>query len=164
MKRKTVALIAFITTCAVTLQARVTVKDSGSWPDTWPRELDAHRKTSRTIEGPLGGWLRYEISFKTREDFEAAWPHLLKVRSEYHPITLVSSPHERSGAAKGRPMKAGVIIRSWPTAASKKGARPNRTRTTIIVLVVDGDIVNLNRLQLPEDTHFKDERQNDTSR
>jgi hypothetical protein len=164
MKRKTVALIALLTTCAVTLHARVTVKDSGSWPDTWPRELDVHRKTSRTIEGPLGGWLRYEISFKTREDFEAAWPHLLKVRSQNHPITLVSSPHERSGAAKGRPMKAGVMIRSWPTAASKKGARPNRSNTTVLVLVVDGEIVDSNRLKIPKGVHLKDERQNKASR
>jgi hypothetical protein len=158
VKRTNVALIALVSLGAMTLHADVLVVDRGLWPTTWPPELDSLRETSRTIDGPLGGFVRYEISFTKRGDFESAWPHLLKLRSPEYPLTLVRSPHKGSGAAQGRSMNAGVILSSWPTSVSDVNAKTKRSETTAIVLVVDGDIVDLNRIQLPENTLIQDER------
>lgn len=105
----------------------------------------------------------YEIPFTEREEFEAAWPHLLKVKSEGAPIILLRPDEERFIT-----VDAGVVIRS-PPAGQDKQVHPEaptdstntRTRwmwTTYIELVVDGEIVDLNRISLPADTPIIDER------
>ena len=51
--------------------------------------------------------------------------------------------------------KAGVVVHSPP--AGEKDI-PGTVRTTYIELVVDGDIVDLNRIPLPSDTPIIDHR------
>ena len=86
MKTRT-TILAAIALCALSSSAYAiyTVADRGTWPDSWPAELDALREQSRTFVGPLAPQPHYEIPFRTREEFEAAWPHILKVKSKGAP-------------------------------------------------------------------------------
>ncbi len=71
----------------------MTVLQEGTWPDTWPKELEPYRPRALTL-GLHAGHQEdiYVIPFQNREEFEAAWPHLLKVRSPKSPVTLERSP------------------------------------------------------------------------
>jgi hypothetical protein len=95
----------------------------------------------------------------------AAWPHLLKVKSKGAPIFLKRSPYKLLGAN----ITAGVVVHSPPAGTDKKanpeGPIPGKGNlrskwmyTNSIELIVDGDIVALNRIPLPQDTPIIDER------
>ena len=148
MNRRT-ALLAAIACFAVcsTVHALYAVRDKGMWPDSWPKELEPLRKQSRTYEGPTLLIRRYLIPFTKREEFEAAWPHLLKVKAKGAPIILTRGPKTNFFAVN----PAGVLILTPPVDADKGAA-------SSIELVVDGEIVDLNRIALPADTPIIDER------
>ncbi len=83
--------------------------NEGQWPDTWPKELDALRAQARTVNWGFGiQEIVYEIPFTSNEEFEAAWPHILAVKSEGAPLILVKSPSEDVDAF----VRAGVRIHS----------------------------------------------------
>jgi hypothetical protein len=157
MSRALVTLAAVVLCFASPLHADYTVVDRGSWPESWPQELEGLRKQARTFEGPLPPLLHYAIPFKTRDSFEAAWPHLLKVKSPGAGIVLRRGPNFWLGDKS----KAGVCIHTPPAdvvpAADAKDARQRRDQI-YIELIVDGAIVDLNRIQLPPDTPIVDER------
>jgi hypothetical protein len=171
MKRRTafLAVIAFFAVSSA-VYAIYEGYHKGTWPNSWPKELEPLRKQSRTLVGPLMGPMalnrHYEIPFAKREQFEAAWPYLLKVKSKGAPIILVRGPKTDFFEVK----PAGVLIHSSPAGTDQRadpeeplgGTWPNeRTRwmkTTFIELVVDGNIVDLNRIPLPADTPIIDER------
>jgi hypothetical protein len=96
----------------------------------------------------------YAIPFAKRDKFEAAWPHILKVKSKGAPIVIKRGP---SFWLEG--MSAGVCIHTPPDGqapiADGKDAKGN---WIYIELIVDGEIVDLNRIQLPLDTPIIDER------
>jgi hypothetical protein len=102
----------------------------------------------------------YAIRFTSREQFESAWPHILKVKSEGAPVFLVRGP---SFLGEDR---TGVVVHSPPTDDVDDSAEPipvkevaqTRINTTYIELVVDGEIVDLNRIPLPPDTPIIDQR------
>jgi hypothetical protein len=163
-KKNTPALFAaaFLAASSIAL-ADYGVIDEGAWPDSWPKELDPLRNQSRTLEGPQILLRHYEIPFTNREEFEAAWPHLLKVKSKGAPIILV----RKTNFFRVEP--AGVLIHTPPlgtdTRANPEKPLPgDRNRrdawlwTSYIELVVDGEIVDLNRIRLPPDTTIIDER------
>src|SRR5258707_2986918 len=92
MKRRT-ALLAAIAFCAAgSAYAIYEVNDRGTWPQSWPKELEPLRKQARTLVGPEVLNRHYQIPFTKRSEFEAAWPHLLKVKSKGAPIILVRGP------------------------------------------------------------------------
>ena len=92
--------------------------------------------------------VHYGITFTKREEIEAAWPHILGVRAKGAPVRLVRGPNFFLGGAT-----AGVVIHCPPAdAAGHVGDAQS------IELVVDGAIVDLNRLPLPADTPIADER------
>ncbi len=143
-----------------------TVTDTGTWPKSWPAELEPLRKRARTLVGPEVELRHYAIPFSKREEFEAAWPHLLKVKTNGAPVFLVRGPSFYLGDRA----TAGVVVHCPP---ERRGADPApaeapipgvehlRTRwmnTTYIELVVDGQVVDLNRVPLPPDTPVVDER------
>jgi hypothetical protein len=71
----------------------VSASTSGTWPDTWPSELDVYRDQTTTVEVAHGiQETVYEISFRSREEFEKAWPHILKVKDKGAPLILERSP------------------------------------------------------------------------
>jgi hypothetical protein len=165
MKKSTVLLIAAAVSAVgvgSTAFALYDVFDTGIWPKSWPAELEPLRKQSRTLVGPLAPYMNrhYHIRFANGDEFEAAWPHILKVKSEGAPVFLVSGSNFAPG-------KDSVVIHSPPKADNPvppeepipvKDVSQPRINTTYIELVVDGNVVDLNRIPLPADTPIIDQR------
>lgn len=167
MKKTMTTLAAFgVFAACFAAYAIYSVSDTGTWPKTWPAELEGLRRQSRTLIGPEVEQQHHAIRFTKREDFEAAWPHILKVRTKGSPLFLVRGPN----FFLGDNAKAGVIVRCPPAGQANNPATPEapipgvqepRTRwmnTNYIELVVDGDVIDLNRIPLPADTPVVDER------
>jgi len=160
-------LVAAIAVCAVASSALAVwdVSDTGAWPETWPKALEPLRKQSSTIQGSALNLIIHHIPFKDRQAFEAAWPELLKVKTKGAPLVLVQSPNTHWHFGK---TKAGVFVHSPPPGTkTTEPAQPRAAEgdavtrwwhTTYIELVVDGDIVDLNRIPLPPDTPIIDQR------
>jgi hypothetical protein len=195
--RALVALLVVSVTCGV-CHAIVTTIDRGTWPESWPKELEGCRRQAKTVQVAHGiQETVYEIPFDSREEFEKAWPHVLKLKSRGAPLILEKSPSTYH--VSGSTMPAGVRI-LWPSGAtvelpdgtrleakppwpesiqSASGELPeyvvaeagkwvsftrgqhkgflNRARVDI-VLVVDGRVVDLNRIELPGETPILDRR------
>lgn len=166
MQRTTAVLAAVVfLTVSTASYAVYSVADRGTWPESWPEGLELLRKQSQTYVGPMLAHEHYLIPFTDREQFEAAWPHLLKVKSKGAPIILVRAP--KTDFMKIRP--AGVLIHSPPRGQNQQAhleapirgqdsPRSTWMWTTYFELVVDGEIVDLNRIALPPDTPIIDER------
>jgi hypothetical protein len=145
--KRTTAFLAAIAFCAVgTAFAEYVIWDKGEWPKSWPKELEPLRKQSRTLDGPTPFDRHYAIRFTKRDEFESAWPHILEVNSKGASLVLVRGPNFFLGDGR----KAGVVLHCPPL-----GELDHLTR---IELVVDGEIVDLNRIPLPADTPIIDER------
>jgi hypothetical protein len=150
MKRR-IAFLAVTSLAAIALcdagsvYALYVVFNTGTWPESWPKELEPLRKQSRTFEGPVRAHQHYAIPFTKRAEFESAWPHILKVKSKGSGVRLVRAPNFFLGGHAN----AGVVVHSPPL---------GQEGTTYLELVVDGDIVDLNRIPLPADTPIIDER------
>jgi hypothetical protein len=144
--KKLLALVAAIALCAVgTVYAISFGGPGGEWPETWPKELEPLRKQAWTWQHGDSRQVSYDIPFTSREEFEAAWPHILSIKGEAATITLLRGDHLR--VDKGG--TAGVFIAPQ---------RPGIDKQTLIRLVVDGEIVDLNRIPFPPDTPIIDER------
>jgi hypothetical protein len=149
-----------------TVYALYAISESGDWDKSWPAELEPLRKQARTLVGPMVANRHYAIRFNDREQFEAAWPHLLKIKTAGSPIYL----QRGESFFLGEKVTAGVVVHCPPDGQSQnletkekpiEGVKEAHTRwmnTTTIALVVDGDIVDLNRIPLPADTPIVDER------
>jgi hypothetical protein len=190
-----VVLLAVAMACGV-CSALVVAIHGGSWPDSWSRELEPFRARAKTfqVEGLGLEETVYQIPFDSREEFQGAWPHILKLKSKGAPLILERSPF----ATAGERIEAGVRIKwppgtvrqlpdgtrleakaPWPDSAiSPAGELPEyvmlgngtwvpcttklpeeRFRARVdIVLVVDGRVVDLNRLELPGETPIVDRR------
>lgn len=152
--KRTIALLAGIVCCALTcVYADYGVTPKGTWPRTWPAELESLRKQASTFEGPRAPYQHYAIPFTKREEFEAAWPHILKVKSQGAGLRLVRAPN----FFLGDHARAGVVVHA-PPSSGQTDKSATRNEQTYIELVVDGDIVDLNRILLPPDTPITDER------
>ena len=162
--RVSIVVLALLVTSS-TAFALYSVSETGDWPKDWPKELEPLRKQSHTLVGPMLEAQHFAMRFKTREEFEAAWPHILKVKTQGAPIFLKRGPNffldkELAGVVvhcppKGQwdnPKTPEAPIKGYPTES------PHRWQwTNYIELVVDGQIVDLNRIQLPADTPIIDE-------
>ena len=160
------ALFAVAVLAAVcSARADYGVIDKGTWPESWPKELEPLRKQARTLEGPLQLTRRYLIPFTKQEEFETAWPYLLKVKTKGAPVFLVGGPRTDFFAIQ----PAGVLIHTPPVDIDRSvhpegplggdmDARSKWANTNYIELAVDGHIVDLNRIQLPSDCQIIDER------
>lgn len=158
MNRKIKILAAIAMLWACPLCADYGVENRGTWPKDWPRELESLRQQSRTYEGPLQPLLHYAIAFAKREEFEAVWPYILKVKSPGAPVILKRGP----SFWLGNEAKAGVCIHTPPAGeapvANGENSKGNLAKTVYIELIVDSDIIDLNRIPLPADTPIIDER------
>ncbi|MHC4489460.1 MAG: hypothetical protein ACYSW7_09855 [Planctomycetota bacterium] len=219
LKQFRFVIVASIVLCAAfSVYALYEITNEGAWPKNWPKELEPLRKQSRTlVHSQL---CIHEISFTRRAEFEAAWPHILAVKSKKAPLILLSSPDRKLGKTikvgvrilsprtgtlvtpKGThyPPGAESVIRDgkflkigppWPDhIKSESGGLPKyvvyendkwvpytqkkakeystknpykiRRARIDIELVVDGDIVDLNRIPLPPDTPIIDKRFKDS--
>lgn len=163
MKSKITFLAAFAF-CAASVSANYSVRDEGTWPKSWPKELEPLREQARSLRGSLADVTLYEIPFARRESFEATWPHILKVKTRGAPVILVRGPDTWMGK-----IDAGVRIHCPPGRVGEPvtpgtpiaGAGDAATRwlyTNHIELIVDGKVVDLNRIPLPPDTPIIDKR------
>jgi hypothetical protein len=159
MKTTRILLAAVALLAACSVFAEYTVQNRGTWPDTWPKELEPLRKQSRTLDGPIGEQFHYQIPFSKREEFEAAWPHLLKAKGKAGPLFLKRAPYTRLGH-----IDAGVVLHT-PMAPGQNqvpieqlSATDRTSYTNYMELIVDGNIVDLNRIPLPADTPIVDDR------
>ena len=150
MNRRTAFLAAIACCAAGSVYAFSEGGPGGTWPKSWPKELEPLRKQAWTWVGGIAMNTSYAIPFATREEFESAWPHLLKVKSKGAPIILMPSPYTRLGR-----IDAGVFIHT-PLAGAVDPA--DLQRCIYIELIVDGKIVDLNRIPLPADTPIIDQR------
>ena len=165
---KTVAFIVALAFFAVgsTALALYSVSETGKWPKDWPSELEPLRKQSRTLVGPTLSARHFAVRFTDRNEFEAAWPYLLKVKSQGAPIFLVREPNfflgkNQTGAVIHCPPGGQWDNPNTPEAPIEGYAEESRSRwgnTNYIELVVDGRIVDLNRIRLPSGTPIIDER------
>lgn len=167
MKRATVLLAVFaIGALCSGVQALWSVHDKGAWPESWPKELEPLRKQSGTIKGGMIDIPIHHIPFTKREEFESAWPHILKVKSKGAPIVLLRSPSKHWFF---KDSKAGVLVHCPPGPPidltkpveplnGVDNLRERWIKANYIELIVDGEIVDLNRIQLPADTPIIDKR------
>jgi hypothetical protein len=160
------ALVVAVGVVGATAYADYAASDTGTWPKSWPVELEPLRKQSRTLEGPLVLNLHYAIPFATREEFEAAWPHIVKVKRKGAPLYLKRGPN----FFLGQNNMAGVVVHCPPrdqtddpgqeqgpvSGRPDAGARPGNAYS--LELVVDGKTVDLNRIALPAVTPIIDDR------
>jgi hypothetical protein len=69
--------------------ARGVETERGEWPENWPKELEPFREQASSISYGFDVWTQYYIiTFRTREEFEAVWPVLLKLKSAGAPLCL----------------------------------------------------------------------------
>ncbi|MHB9081868.1 MAG: hypothetical protein ACYC3X_30755 [Pirellulaceae bacterium] len=108
--------------------------------------------------------LHYAIPFTKREDFESAWPHILKAKSKGAPIVLRRGP----SFWLGKESNAGVCIHTPPQGeapiAGDQVTDGLWEQTIYIELIWDGEIVDLNRIPIPVDTPIIDERFKDSTK
>ena len=157
--KRTIALMAALTLCAASsVYALYSVANEGLWPKDWPKELEPLRKESRTLVGPLVEYRHYAIPVTKRDEFEAAWPHLLSVKTKGAPVVLRSGPSFWLENEKD----VGVCIHTPPEGQAPntdiQAVKGNWEQTIYIELIVDGTIIDLNRIPLPADTPIIDER------
>ncbi len=63
--KRTITVLSAAVACAfcLTAYAVYSVTDSGTWPKSWPAELEPLRKQAHTLEGPEVLNLHYAIPF-----------------------------------------------------------------------------------------------------
>ena len=154
MMKAICSLVATLLCMVATAYASYLVTERGTWPKSWPGELEPLRKSSRTLVGGELNDVFYEIPFTNREEFESAWPHLLKVRGKDAPIILVRGPNKMVGT----PIPAGVRIKHPAIERGGRATGRSDLYRGFIEVVADGNVVDLNRLPLPADTPIIDER------
>lgn len=148
------AAIVFCVPCCAA-NAMVLVSNEGHWPKSWPKELERLQKQSRTFGVGMANFTVYEIPFANRDDFESAWPHILKIEKGA-PLVLTS---RSTYAWLGRGKAVVLVMPAFVHGEWEGGkVKPSWTGTSCIELVVDGQIVDLNRIPLPADTPIVDQR------
>jgi hypothetical protein len=122
MKWKFAVVVAVVLGLAGTARALYSVSDTGDWPESWGKELEPLRKQARTYVGPSLPARHFAIRFEKREEFEAAWPHILKVKSPGAAIVLVRGEN----FFLGKKVKAGVIVHAPPEGQENNPKTPPR--------------------------------------
>lgn len=138
--------------------------ERGNWPTSWPQELEPLRSQSQTMTGGIAMLSRHEIRFGDRAQFEAAWPHILKVKSEGAPIVLYRGPSSKY-RCQVRVQCPSLYEKPQSPAKPIMSATDTRTRwikTQYLELYVDGETVDLNRIRIPKDTPIVDMRFKDS--
>jgi hypothetical protein len=87
-----VVTLVFLILLAPLCFALVSIEGSGKWPADWPKELEPFRKQAKTISVATGSQEDvFEISFRSREQFEKIWPVIQTLKSDGAPLTLTTA-------------------------------------------------------------------------
>ena len=201
LRRSILMVMVAVGGASAICSALILHEEKGTWPESWPKELEPLRGRAKTVQVAHGiQETVYEIPFVSREEFEKAWPHILTLKSKGAPIILEQSPstYSRSGST----MSTGVRIlwpsggtvtvtngtrleakAPWPESARTvggelaeyvviengkwvpfAGGEPrgflNRARVDIM-LVIDGKVIDPNRIEFPKGTPLVDQRPKD---
>lgn len=137
--------------------AFMTFVDVGGWPKTWPGELEEFRDQAWTLDGPVVTQ-RYYIAFESREEFERAWPVLLRTRprngnSAIHLVSAIKLP-----AVAVKLDDSGAVDAKMTVCISENDPKLGGMAVPALELAVDGTIVDLNRIPLPHGTPIEDLR------
>lgn len=162
MKRATTTIAALLGCLACsTCLAVWAISDKGAWPKSWPKELEPLRRQSRSLVGGRPQETLHQIPFTSRKAFEAAWPHILKVKGKGVPIILfpTSMGFEAGVVVRNADKQAAPINQKSKLNPNERGAWP-----TYLELVVDGKIVDLNRIRIPAGTPIIDKRFDEKSK
>ena len=163
--KKTLLTALAVLIAASAAHAMYSVSGTGDWPKSWPKEMEPLRKQAQTLVGPMVDARHFAIRFNSREQFEAAWPSLLKVKTKAAPIFVVRG--ESFFLDKG---KAGVIVHCPPEGQNKNPNTPEKPiegvqnlrvrwmNTNYLEVVDDGNIVDFSRVKVPKGTTVVDER------
>lgn len=120
--------IALFSTMIVLLSffsfARMLTTNVGTWPDSWPKELDQFRgqaksmQVSHSIQENV-----YEIRFESRQEFDRAWTHILKLKTKGAPLIIDGAPSYYP--VSGTTAEAGVRILAPSLGGSLSAAAPD---------------------------------------
>ena len=159
MPHKYAVIAVVVLVAAVSASADYAFELKGTWPESWPNELEPLREGAQTFVGGEILLQHFAIPFSERTEFESVWPHLLQVKTPGAPIILrTKSDFWLAGKS------AGVCIHAPPDGERARLPKQEivsdeyKWTTVYIELVVDGEIIDLNRIPLPRDTPIIDER------
>jgi len=190
--------------------ARGVVTLGGDWPQNWPEELEPFRERAESVSWGMSVWTQYYIiEFRTREEFEAIWPVVLRLKSNGAPIKLrtpdqpktdpndprvvhdkpqlwIICPPRDDGKYELCPDGTYKHVGPWSDdLESAEGPLPQyvveqkkdgkwvvwkghefhaeydgaaRQARVELLLNVDGDVIDLNRTRIPENTPIQDNR------
>lgn len=202
MFKQPLLFICVLLTSACASLALVMVQSKGTWPESWPKELEPLRKRAVTYDVASGTQENvYEIPFDDRAEFERLWPVFLQLKDKGGKLTLLSVAPDHQGhsvfhtagptvrvlapsgsSVKFREAEERVVMAPpWPDdiydeegrlpeyvawdgeqlvgVTSSKGVRSFVYRARVdLTLVVDGRVIDLNRIPLPPDTIIVDRR------
>lgn len=127
----------------------------GSWPKDWPQGLEHLRaQASSEFRNTKHATVFRKIPFSERGAFEASWPGFLDLMKRKHfKFVLLSS---RTGMAD-RFIGVAVLCPLQEVDVPNEQEVPEFGKT-VVYLFVDGDVIDLNRIQLPADMPIIDER------
>ena len=127
----------------------------GTWPKDWPEGLEHLRaQASSEFRNAKHATVFHKIPFSERGSFEASWPGFLDLMKRKHfKLILVS---KRTGMAD-RFIGVAVLCPLQEVDVPNEQEVPEFGKT-VVYLFVDGDVIDLNRIQLPADTPIIDER------
>jgi hypothetical protein len=122
------------------------------FPEGWPSELGPYLNHAWENERGLSENSEYVIPFHDQERFERAWPLVLAIRRAGGSLTL----YRVGETGPDLPTRSeGPSVRV--IAPTHRSRSPDQDRVDI-VLVVDGQVIDLNRIPLPADTPIIDRR------
>jgi hypothetical protein len=142
--------------------AAISYSAYGHWPPDWPKELDAWRGCATTFAyAPSNEAGLYTVSFRDNEAFENGWPALLTVeRKADAALIFVSEPlHDEVHTQltrKPRGTPTVQITAHWRP--GEEGKPRHRQVIHRIRLFVDGKVVDLNRIRIPDGLRIEDRR------
>jgi len=82
-------LLALVSVTLGPSPALVFTEDTGTWPKSWPEELEPLRERAHTVGWATGQQMNvYNIPFEDPDEFEALWPVILSLKSKGGTLTL----------------------------------------------------------------------------
>lgn len=121
-----IANICFFST--LTAFALVVSHDRGSWPQSWPRELEPLRDHAQSIEWATGSQEdSHYIPFPTRAEFERFWPAIAKLLKPGSQLILRTPQSEREPGVLDDLTVPSVIIHAPSASVAFDGKMTLRT-------------------------------------